>query len=67
MGSRLNPQIKWQRILPRAHKDAERQLLSKEQVADNIEGQLRSFSKVLEFVLLDKHEDAIKNNYNNFI
>ncbi|HIA72439.1 MAG TPA: tyrosine--tRNA ligase [Phycisphaerales bacterium] len=30
-------------------KDAERQLLSKEQVAKNIEGQLRSFSKVLDF------------------
>jgi tyrosyl-tRNA synthetase len=30
-------------------KDAERQLLSKEQVAKNIEGQLRCFSKVLDF------------------
>jgi tyrosyl-tRNA synthetase len=30
-------------------KDSERQLLSKEQVAKNIEGQLRSFSKVLDF------------------
>jgi|TARA_B100000959_G_scaffold209660_1_gene220173 tyrosyl-tRNA synthetase len=30
-------------------KDAERQLLSQEQVAINIEGQLRSFSKVLDF------------------
>ncbi len=30
-------------------KDAERQLLSKEQVEKNIEGQLRSFSKVLDF------------------
>jgi tyrosyl-tRNA synthetase len=30
-------------------KDTERQLLSKEQVAENIEGQLRCFSKVLDF------------------
>lgn len=30
-------------------KDAERQLLSEEQVAKNIEGQLRSFAKVLDF------------------
>lgn len=30
-------------------KDAERQLLSKEQVSKNIEGQLRCFSKVLDF------------------
>jgi len=30
-------------------KDAERQLLTKEQVEKNIEGQLRSFSKVLDF------------------
>ncbi|MDP7006407.1 MAG: tyrosine--tRNA ligase [Phycisphaerales bacterium] len=30
-------------------KDAERQLLSKDQVEKNIEGQLRSFSKVLDF------------------
>ena len=30
-------------------KDAERQLLSKEQVAKNIEGQLNSFAKVLDF------------------
>jgi len=30
-------------------KDAERQLISKEQVAKNIEGQLRSFEKILDF------------------
>ena len=32
-------------------KDAERQLLTKEQVKTNIEGQLKSFSKVLDFFM----------------
>jgi tyrosyl-tRNA synthetase len=41
-------------------KDAERQLLSKEQVAKNIEGQLRCFSKVLDFE--GDHAAVIVNN-----
>jgi tyrosyl-tRNA synthetase len=41
-------------------KDAERQLLSKEQVAKNIEGQLRCFSKVLDFE--GEHAAIIVNN-----
>ncbi len=41
-------------------KDTERQLLSKEQVAKNIEGQLKSFSKVLDFE--GEHAAVIVNN-----
>lgn len=41
-------------------RDSERQLLSKEQVEKNIEGQLRSFSKVLDFE--GEHAAIIMNN-----